>query len=153
MKVFQINTVCGVGSTGRIATDLYHVLKKEGHSCCIAYGRGKAPADVDSYKIDSMADVYLHTFFSRLTDGEGLFSEGVTRKLLKKIQGYDPDIIHLHNIHGHYLNYPILFHFLKNIINQSYGHFTTAGPLQATVPILIMWVASCGRKDAMIVLS
>lgn len=114
MKVFQINTVCGVGSTGRIATDLYHVLKKEGHSCCIAYGRGKAPADVDSYKIDSTADFYLHTFFSRLTDGEGLFSEGATRRLLKKIQEYDPDIIHLHNIHGHYLNYPILFRFLKN---------------------------------------
>lgn len=114
MKVIQINTVCGVGSTGRIATDLYHVLKKEGHSCCIAYGRGKAPADVDSYKIDSTADFYLHTFFSRLTDGEGLFSEGATRRLLKKIQEYDPDIIHLHNIHGHYLNYPILFRFLKN---------------------------------------
>lgn len=113
MKVFQINTVCGVGSTGRIATDLYHVLKKEGHSCCIAYGRGKAPADVDSYKIGSTADFYLHTFFSRLTDGEGLFSEGATRRLLKKIQEYDPDIIHLHNIHGHYLNYPILFHFLQ----------------------------------------
>lgn len=114
MKVFQINTVCGVGSTGRIATDLYHVLKKEGHSCCIAYGRGKAPADVDSYKIGSTADFYLHTFFSRFTDGEGLFSEGATRGLLKKIQKYDPDIIHLHNIHGHYLNYPILFRFLKS---------------------------------------
>lgn len=114
MKVFQINTVCGVGSTGRIATDLYHVLKKEGHSCCIAYGRGKAPADVDSYKIGSTAEFYLHTFFSRLTDGEGLFSEGATRRLLKKIQEYDPDIIHLHNIHGHYLNYPILFRFLKS---------------------------------------
>ena len=57
---------------------------------------------------------YLHTFFSRLTDGEGLFSEGATRGLLKKIQKYDPDIIHLHNIHGHYLNYPILFRFLKS---------------------------------------
>lgn len=114
MKVFQINTVCGVGSTGRIATDLYHVLKSEGHSCCIAYGRGTAPKEVDSFKIDSTADVYIHTFLSRITDREGLFSKNATRRLLKKIQDYDPDIIHLHNIHGHYLNYPMLFRFLKN---------------------------------------
>ena len=114
MKVFQINTVCGVGSTGRIATDLYHVLKSEGHSCCIAYGRGTAPKEVDSFKINSTADVYIHTFLSRLTDREGLFSKGATKRLLKKIQDYAPDIIHLHNIHGHYLNYPMLFRFLKN---------------------------------------
>lgn len=113
MKVFQINTVCGVGSTGRITTDLYHVLEKEGHSCCIAYGRGCAPEDVDSFKMGSDFDVYYHTFCSRLTDGEGLFSKAVTQRLVAKIKAYAPDIIHLHNIHGHYLNYPILFRFLK----------------------------------------
>ena len=114
MKVFQINTVCGVGSTGRIATDLYHVLEREGHSCCIAYGRGTAPKEIDSFKIDSTADVYVHTLLSRLTDREGLFSKDATSRLLKKIEDYAPDIIHLHNIHGHYLNYPILFRFLKD---------------------------------------
>lgn len=113
MKVFQINTVCGVGSTGRIATDLYHVLEEDGHSCCIAYGRGTAPAGIDSYKIGSTLDVYAHTMCSRLTDGEGLYSSSATKHLVEKIKAYAPDIIHLHNIHGHYLNYPILFQFLK----------------------------------------
>ena len=113
MKVFQINTVCGVGSTGRITTDLYHVLEEDGHSCCIAYGRGTAPAGIDSYKIGSTLDVYAHTMCSRLTDGEGLYSSSATKRLVEKIEAYAPDIIHLHNIHGHYLNYPILFRFLK----------------------------------------
>lgn len=114
MKIFQINTVCGVGSTGRIATDLYHVLQQEGYSCCIAYGRGSAPADVESYKIDSTADVYFHTLLSRLTDGEGLYSKKATKRLVAFIKRYDPDIIHLHNIHGHYLHYPTLFNFLAD---------------------------------------
>lgn len=114
MKIFQINTVCGVGSTGRIATDLYHVLKQEGHSGCIAYGRGNAPADVESYKINSTLDVYLHTLLSRLTDGEGLYSQAATKRLVQYIKEYNPDIIHLHNIHGHYLHYPTLFHFLSD---------------------------------------
>lgn len=113
MKVFQINTVCGTGSTGRIAVDLYHVLEKAGHQCCIAYGRGQAPDGIDSYKIETTAGFYLHTAFSRLTDKEGLYSASATQKLIEKIKDYAPDIIHLHNIHGHYLNYPLLFHFLS----------------------------------------
>lgn len=50
---------------------------------------------------------------SRMTDGEGLYSSSATKRLVEKIEAYAPDIIHLHNIHGHYLNYPILFRFLK----------------------------------------
>lgn len=42
MKVLQINSVCGVRSTGRITTDLYKVLEEQGHECLIAYGRGTA---------------------------------------------------------------------------------------------------------------
>lgn len=112
MKVFQINTVCGVGSTGRIAVDLYRVLENEGHQCYIAYGRGKAPKGIQSYKIESTLGTYIHTGLSRLTDKEGLYSASATRKLIQVITSYAPDIIHLHNIHGHYLNYPILFQFL-----------------------------------------
>lgn len=113
MKIFQINTVCGTGSTGRIAVDIAHVLRKEGHASCIAYGRGQAPADVDSYKIDSSREVYVHAFLSRLTDRQGLYSTAATGRLIQKIREYDPDIIHLHNIHGYYLNYDVLFRFLS----------------------------------------
>lgn len=113
MKIFQINTVCGTGSTGRIAVDIAHVLEKEGHECCIAYGRGNAPSDVDSFRIDSKKEVYLHAALSRFTDAQGLYSTSATERLIQKIRDYDPDIIHLHNIHGYYLNYKVLFQFLS----------------------------------------
>lgn len=114
MRVLQINSVCGVGSTGRITTDLYNVLADNGHECCIAYGRGEAPASIDSYKIGNKIDVYYHAIMTRITDKHGLYSSSATRSLIKKITEYGPDIIHLHNIHGYYVNYQILFRFLKS---------------------------------------
>ena len=42
MKVLQINSVCGVGSTGRIAVELQALLEREGEESWIAYGRGEA---------------------------------------------------------------------------------------------------------------
>lgn len=86
MKIFQINTVCGIGSTGRIAVDISHVLEKAGHESCIAYGRGVAPKDVESYRIDSAWEVYAHAFFSRLTDSQGLYSTAATKRLIQKIR-------------------------------------------------------------------
>lgn len=112
MRVLQINSVCGQGSTGRIAVDLYHEIINRGYECCIAYGRGNAPPDIQSYKIGNNRDVYFHALMSRLTDRQGLYSIAATRKFVKWIQSYKPDIIHIHNIHGYYLNYKILFEYL-----------------------------------------
>lgn len=113
MKVLQINSVCGVGSTGRIAIDLYKVLQKNGHECIIAYGRGNAPDDIKSIKIGSNFDNYNHVFKTRVLDKHGFGSAKATKKLIKQIEAYSPDIIHLHNIHGYYINIEILFKYLK----------------------------------------
>ena len=113
MKVLQINSVCGYGSTGRIAVDLYHTLKENGHDCVIAYGRGNAPEGIRTIKIGNKLDIYWQVFLTRMFDKHGYGSKRATRKLIKAIQEYDPDIIHLHNIHGYYLNIKILFDFLK----------------------------------------
>lgn len=113
MKVYQINVVCGVGSTGRIAVDLSRVICKEGGTCRIAYGRGNAPQDINSFKIGDILDLYFHAFMTRLTDRHGLYSKRKTRKLIADICTFKPDIIHLHNVHGYYVNYELLFQFLK----------------------------------------
>ena len=60
MKVLLVNSVCGVGSTGRICTDLYDELISKGHDCCIAYGRGKADKDYNTYKIGNNFDKFVH---------------------------------------------------------------------------------------------
>ena len=113
MKVLQINSVCGFGSTGRIATDLYKVLEEQGHECKIAYGRGTSPEGIDSIKIGSNLDNYFHVFKTRVFDKHGFGSVSATKKFIEEVKEYDPDIIHLHNIHGYYINIEILFNYLK----------------------------------------
>jgi hypothetical protein len=83
LKVIQINTVCGTGSTGRITTDLSRVLESEGHQCCIAYGRGAALAGYDTIKIGSKRDVYYHVLYTRVGDRTGFASDKLLKNLLK----------------------------------------------------------------------
>ena len=113
MKVLQINTVCGTGSTGRIATDMYDILKENGHECCIAYGRGDAPAGYNTIKIGNKYDIYYHALMNRITDKHGFYSGAATKKFIKQVEEYNPDVIHIHNIHGYYINIEILFNYLK----------------------------------------
>lgn len=115
MKILQINVVCGVGSTGRIATDLYKELENEGHEGLIAYGRGNAPEGINSYKIGSQKDIFLHVVKTRVFDKTGFGSKKATENLIKVIDEYNPDVIHLHNLHGYYVNIEILFDYLRRI--------------------------------------
>lgn len=115
MKVYQINVVCGSGSTGKIVVDLAHTIKEYGGECRIAYGRGNAPQEIDAIKVSSKLDLYVHAMLTRFTDKHGLYSKGATKRLIKDIQEYEPDIIHLHNIHGYYVNYEMLFEFLTKV--------------------------------------
>lgn len=114
MKVFFINTVCGKGSTGGIVTSLVRLLKNQGHTCYVAYGFGEGSGieAEEGFKTVSTAGYYLHNALSRLTDHEGLYSTAQTRALVERIREFDPDVIHLHNLHGHYLNYEVLFSYL-----------------------------------------
>ena len=115
MKVLQINSVSGFGSTGRIATDIADILISQGDECKIAYGRGDAPEkyrDI-SVKVCSSLDNKIHGVLTRLFDVHGFCSCNATKKLIKLIDEYSPDVIHLHNIHGYYLNVEILFDYLK----------------------------------------
>ena len=112
MKVLQINSTCGVGSTGRIAVDIYDTLLRSGDSGLIAFGRGENTSYANAFKIGNDIHIKLHGALSRITDRQGFYSASATKRLIEKIKEYDPDIIHLHNIHGYYLNILSLFNFL-----------------------------------------
>ena len=113
MKVLQINTTCGIGSTGRIATDIHHLLKEKGHESTVAFGRGEAH-NCDNYiRIGSRLDTYIHGIKTRFFDKHGFASNVATKRFIEQVELYNPDIIHLHNLHGYYLNIQILFDYLK----------------------------------------
>ena len=112
MKVLQINTF-GNLSTGKIAVDIYRTLRARGNEGAVAFARNEVPGDVPSFKIGNPLSVYTDGVLTRLTDKAGHYSKGATEKLIKQIKEYDPDIIHLHNLHGYYINVPMLFDYLK----------------------------------------
>lgn len=113
MKVLQINSVCGKGSTGRIVLDIHNELIRQGHQSFVAYGRGPALGCDEAIRIGSKYDVYLHVLRTRVFDEHGLGSRSVTVKFIKKIGEIKPDILHLHNIHGYYINVEVLFNYIK----------------------------------------
>ena len=113
MKILQINSVAGIGSTGRIATRIDSVLKSQGHESYLAYGRDSQNVSTPSIRIGSNFDVYQHIAMTRIFDKHGFSSKKTTKNFIKEIIEIDPDVIHLHNIHGYYINVEILFDYLK----------------------------------------
>ncbi|MCR4892549.1 MAG: glycosyltransferase [Lachnospiraceae bacterium] len=112
-RIMYINSICGSGSTGRIITGLMDRLTDMGIETLAAYGRGTAPLEYDTYRIGTKPGVLLHGGISRLTDRHGLYSTGATRRLIEVIRRFNPDLIHIHNVHGYYVNYALLFHYLR----------------------------------------
>lgn len=116
MKVLMINSVCGIGSTGRICTDIADNLIARGHECKIAYGRGVVPdkyKDI-SHRIGSGLSVKMHGLKARLFDAAGFGSYCATKRFIEWVKKYNPDVIHLHNIHGYYIHVGVLFEYLKS---------------------------------------
>lgn len=116
MKILMVNAVCGIKSTGRICTDIAHELIKQGHEVKIAYGREQIPEQFANiaYKIGNDYDAIIHGVKARLLDAAGYGSLRGTRRFIQFIKSYDPDVIHLHNLHGYYINIRELFDYLND---------------------------------------
>ena len=116
MKVLFINSVCGIGSTGRICTDLAQQLEAEGNEVKIAYGRkGTVPQQFQKYavRIGTDFDCKMHAIQTRLFDTHGFGSKHATKEFLKWAEEYKPDLVWLHNLHGYYINVEMLFDWIK----------------------------------------
>ena len=112
--LFQINVSANRGSTGKITEQIGRNAISHGWICYVAYGRRyHKPSELNVLKVGTKLSVYEHYFEDRIFDNEGLASRVATRMLIKKIKSINPDIIHLHNIHDHWLNYKILFEYLN----------------------------------------
>lgn len=111
--LLQINVTANWGSTGKIVEAIGHAALQNGWDSYIAYGRKFKQSESVLIKIGDAFNSYLHFAEQRLFDNEGLCSRRATRQLIKHINQLKPDVIHLHNIHDHYLNYEILFEYLN----------------------------------------
>ncbi len=121
MRVLQINSVYGYGSTGKIVRSIHEALLSGGNESYVIYGRtsaigrqsGSTVADNNVLYIHHSIEQKMDLVTSYIFDTHGLHSQKNTQAVIAKIRELQPDVIHLHNIHGFYLNYPMLFQFLK----------------------------------------
>ena len=113
MKVLQINIRVNKGSVSRITEQIGIEVLNQGWESYIAYGRPSNPSMSQLIQIGSYRGVKFHYLMSQLTGKHGHFSTSATKRLVKRIKGIGPDIIHLQNIHGYFLNYKVLFEYLN----------------------------------------
>lgn len=112
MRLAVINSVCGSGSTGRLAVEIADTVIRLGDSAVVVYGRDTTDYQ-HAFKCSSKIDNYVHGVITRIFDAHGCGSICATKKLIRFLDKYKPSLINLHLVHGYYLNYAILFSYLK----------------------------------------
>lgn len=113
MKYVQVNSVPH-GSTGSIMMGLHGKLLDEGVDSYVCWGRGRSAKGERELKFGTDLGFYGDVLRTRLDGRAGFHSRGATRRLLAWLDEIDPDVVHLHNIHGYYVNIEMLFEWLAS---------------------------------------
>lgn len=147
MKVVIINAVYKIMSTGRSYSELHDYLCSLGHECKIIYGEKKGEYK-DAIYLGNYIDHKLHALLSRITGNVGGYSLFSTKKLLKFLDKYKPDVVHLGNLHSNFINIEILLKYLgkKNIRTTLTLHdcfFYTGGCVHYTLNNCFKWQKRC----------
>lgn len=119
MKIIHINSVYGIGSTGKIVEDIHYSLLQSGHQSNVICGRFNPVFNkvLDANTVNSFysfPSFMNHVIKGVILDTHGLYSSSETLQMIKFIKRINPDIIHIHNLHGFYVNYDLLFKFLNS---------------------------------------
>ncbi len=147
MKVAQINAVCGKGSTGKICVEISNMLDKNNIENKIYFTSGDTRFKngvkyANDFYIKCMAGL------SRIFGKNGFNSKSATLKLVKKLKEFDPDIIHLHNLHGHNIDLNVLFTYLGKSNKKVIWTFHDCWAFTSYCPYFTMakcdkWETSC----------
>ena len=113
MRILYISSVCKSGSTGKIVYSLYTSVNEHGGEAAVCYGRGAELREKNIYKFGLDAETVLHAGLTRITGLTGCFSALSTRRLLRFVDEFKPDIIHLHEPHAYFVDLAPLFRYIK----------------------------------------
>lgn len=111
-KIVFVNSVC-CGSHGGIVADLRHAAQAAGYDPIVAYARWGADPDARCVRIGGQLDIAAHGLLSRALDGHGFGSSKATRDFVRALEEMKPALLHLHNLHGYYINIEILFDYIR----------------------------------------
>ena len=134
MRILYINVICKHGSTGKITYDLYTQCKDDGHEAVVCYGRGAKLKEPDVYKFGLDWETNVHALLTRLTGVNGCWSFFSTRRLLRFMDQFKPDVVHLHEPHAYFVN-----------LQQLYDYFAKRNiPLVYTFHCEYAYTGKCG---------
>lgn len=114
MKIAVIN-ICDYGSTGKIMAQTAEIARDAGHTVKTFSRKwiNSKNESNDHTFFGSFFENALHHIVGEMTGASEHFSLFGTYALIRKLQRFKPDVIHLHNLHGWYINIPLLFWYIK----------------------------------------
>ena len=115
MKRVAIITAVPYGSTGKIAKGIAEVAKNQGYETLnyFSWTKSYKKSDRDDYMVGPFLGKLFHMYASKLTGKQGMYSKCATKKFLKRLDEFKPDVIYLHILHSWYVNQPMLFDYIK----------------------------------------
>lgn len=115
-KIIYISGALNFGAPGKIVEQIGLLAEKNGYEVLIAHStRNENPSQLPHFAVTTKCQEVFHALGAKLFDLHGLLSSRQTESLIQRIKEYNPDIIHLHNIHGYFCNFKILFEYLDTI--------------------------------------
>lgn len=112
--ILQINSTANWGSTGRIAEHISEKAIQRGWVSYFVYGRNHNPSNSSLIRVGNILSNLIALVRARLLDDDGLSTRHATSRIISQIKKIGPDVIHIHNLHGYYINYQVLFEYLNS---------------------------------------
>ena len=149
LTLLIVNITCNQGSTGKISEQIGLIMKERGWNVYFAHGARRVnPSKLKTYQFSTKRDEYLHYARGLVYDGDGLGSKAATKRLVNFINIVKPDVIQLHNLHGYYLNYKILFDYLKStsipVVMTLHDCWSFTGHcVHPNIARCVKWISEC----------
>jgi len=89
-------------------------LIANGDDSWVFWARTDHEQDDHMVKVASYPEICLDALQTRLDGRAGFHSKGITRRLLRRLDEIDPDVVHLHVLCGYWINVEMLFEWLAS---------------------------------------
>lgn len=142
MKIVQINATCGIGSTGKICVGISRLMCADNIENYILFSSRTSGYPL-GIACAADCDLKLEALKSRILGNYGFNSQKATQKMIRELERIDPDIVHLHNIHGHDCNLEILFSYFRRKKTKLIWTFHDCWAFTAYCPHFTMM--KCGK--------
>jgi len=147
LKIVQINATCGAGSTGKICVSVSDLLTAQGVENYILYASGHSDHP-QGICYTNKYEIKWNALKSRVFGNYGFNSKGMTKRLIKELDRISPEIVHLHNLHGHNCHLEMLLRYLREHHIKVYWTFHDCWAFTGYCPHFVMnkcdkWKTGC----------